>query len=1021
MRNMRLTLYAVFTLSGAAGLIYEMIWSRYLALFLGHSAYAQVLVIAIFLGGMALGALLAGARSERLHDPLKWYVGAELIVGVIGLFFHEIFGAVTGFAYDSIFPALTGSGLLNLVKWALAGLLILPQSVLLGATFPLMAAGVLRRPGGQPGRVLAALYFTNSLGAAVGVLVAGFFLVSFVGLPGTLLSAAILNVVVAAVATVVAGRHPSQDALQVETQVEALAAPAQASVLSKGALVRLLLAVAFGTAVASFAYEIGWLRMLALVLGSATHSFELMLSAFILGLAWGSFWVRRRADRWRNPLRALGIVQVAMGLCALATLALYGASFYWTADLMGTFARSEGGYVGFTVARYAICLAIMFPASFCAGMTLPLITRTLLVAGAGEKSIGGVYGVNTLGAILGVGAAGFLLMPLIGLKGLIVGGATLDMALGAAILVLDRRRSGRALRLAYAAVVTTVVGFALGAFTKNFDHHLLISGVYRYGAISEAGTWEGLFYKDGRTATIAVDRHVASGDVTLRTNGKPDASLSSDWFEPCSDSTPRVPLLTDAATQTLAPLITLAHNPDARIAAVIGQGSGMSSHFLLGVPGLEEVVTVEIEPQMINGSRVLYPANRRVFDDPRSHIVIEDAKTYFASTPRKYDVIFSEPSNPWVSGISSLFAAEFYARIRGYLSDDGVFGQWLHLYEIDDGLVLSVLAAIHQNFGDYKIFLTQAADMLVVATPAEQLPTPDWAVFQLPDIAADLCHTGLLTAAALESTRLTDRATLAPLLDVWAQPNSDFYPVLDLLSERARFLDRVATGFLYLPIQPFEFTAPFFNRRVVPEMEGVPPIPALPRMRALAIASALNGNPGYGAADTVGMPVAVAEARQRRAAWRALIEVDSEPADWAAWLREFREVDRDLHAGTAGFVAEDFFRSALAFIDRHDGPDIVRDVVVFRHGLAGWNFAEAAGAAQRLLEAGAQRSGYINADELQDGGTVALLRIGQPEEAERFYAALLHNRTRSVGDLRSRLLTAYVSALTRSDEAAGSE
>ncbi len=550
MRNMRLTLYAVFTLSGAAGLIYEMIWSRYLALFLGHSAYAQVLVIAIFLGGMALGALIAGARSERLHDPLKWYVGAELVVGVIGLFFHEIFGATTGFAYNTVFPALTGSGFLNIFKWTLAALLILPQSVLLGATFPLMAAGVLRRPGGRPGRVLAALYFTNSLGAAVGVLIAGFFLLGFVGLPGTLLSAAVINVLVAGITTLVANRYPSADVLQVQTQVGAISADARASQLSTQVLVRLMLAVAFGTAVASFAYEIGWLRMLALVLGSATHSFELMLSAFILGLALGSFWVRRRADRWRNPLRALGFVQLAMGLCALSTLALYSASFYWIADLMNTFARSEGGYVGFTIARYAICLAIMFPASFCAGMTLPLITRTLLVAGAGERSIGRVYGVNTFGAILGVGAAGFLLMPLIGLKGLIVGGATLDLALGAAILILDRRRSAYALRLAYVGIAVTVVAFLAGAFTKNFDHRLLNSGVYRYGSISDPGTWEELFYKDGRTATISVDRHAGTGDLTLRTNGKPDASLAQSWLEPCNDSVLRVPLMTDATTQT---------------------------------------------------------------------------------------------------------------------------------------------------------------------------------------------------------------------------------------------------------------------------------------------------------------------------------------------------------------------------------------------------------------------------------------------------------------------------------------
>jgi hypothetical protein len=204
-------------------------------------------------------------------------------------------------------------------------------------------------------------------------------------------------------------------------------------------------------------------------------------------------------------------------------------------------------------------------------------------------------------------------------------------------------------------------------------------------------------------------------------------------------------------------------------------------------------------------------------------------------------------------------------------------------------------------------------------------------------------------------------------------------------------------------------------------MEGAPPIPAVSRTRALAVASALNGNPGYGASDTAGMPAAVGEARQRWAGWRALLEVGGEPADWVAWLRDLREVDRDLHAGTAGFAAEEFFRSALEFIDRHDGPEVVRDVVIFRHGLAGWNFEGAAAAAQRLLEAEAHRNGYIMADELQDGGTIALLRIGELEEAERFYAALLRNRNRSVGDLRSRLLTAYVSALTETDAGAGSE
>src|SRR5919199_2133305 len=190
-------LYVVFIFSGAAGLMYESIWSRYLGLFAGHSAYAQIIVLTIFLGGMSLGALLAGECSERLREPLVAYAAVEALAGILGIFFHDIFIAVTRFAYDSVFPALAGSGALLVVKWTIAGLLILPQSVLLGMTFPLMSAGVLRLASARPGHVLALLYFANSLGAALGVLVAGFYLIAIAGLPGTLLAAGSINLAVA--------------------------------------------------------------------------------------------------------------------------------------------------------------------------------------------------------------------------------------------------------------------------------------------------------------------------------------------------------------------------------------------------------------------------------------------------------------------------------------------------------------------------------------------------------------------------------------------------------------------------------------------------------------------------------------------------------------------------------------------------------------------------------------------------------------------------------------------------------
>src|SRR3954469_13452782 len=190
-------LYAIFLLSGAAGLIYESIWTRYLGLFVGHSAYAQVIVLVIFLGGMSIGSYLVGRRTMTIARPLVWYAVVELLVGAIGLLFHSAFVGATAVAYDSVFPALGHGTLQMLTKWAIAALLILPQSILLGMTFPLMSAGVVRRMPERSGRALSMLYFTNSAGAAVGVLIAGFWLVDRFGLPGTLTVAAMVNLVVA--------------------------------------------------------------------------------------------------------------------------------------------------------------------------------------------------------------------------------------------------------------------------------------------------------------------------------------------------------------------------------------------------------------------------------------------------------------------------------------------------------------------------------------------------------------------------------------------------------------------------------------------------------------------------------------------------------------------------------------------------------------------------------------------------------------------------------------------------------
>lgn len=1017
---MKRILYLAFFLSGAAGLIYESIWSRYLGLLVGHTAYAQVIVLTIFLGGLSLGSILVGGRSEKTARPLFWYAMAEALVGLFGLFFHELFLGVQTFAYEILFPALPGSPLLTPLKWLMVAGLILPPSILLGTTFPFMSAGFLRVFPQAPGRVLSLLYFTNSLGAALGALLAGFVLLGQFGLPGTVMMAAMLNMTVALLAWGVEKRTGKGEVLRRVPESGGEPPPSETREvvsMDRRGLWRLLLFVSFGTAVASFIYEIAWIRMLSLVLGTATHSFELMLSAFILGLALGAFWMRKRADAIQNPIRTLGWIQWIMGAAALATLPVYLASFQWTAELLSAVNRTPSGYTLFNLSRYGMALLVMLPATFCAGTTLPLITRTLLASGEGERSIGWVYGVNTLGSILAVGTASLLLLPLLGLKPLLVLGGGLDMALGVVLLTLTARGRGgfpwegegagflsRAPGLAGALGASAMVLVAL--LGVRMDQALLSSGVYRTGRLPGAGT-EILFYKDGRTATVTADRK-PPGVLTLSTNGKPDATLTQGWLE----APPEVPspLSLDEPTQILLALVTLAHNPRAEQALVVGQGSGLSSHMLLGSPHLESLTTVEIEPEMLEGSRVFLPATQRVFQDPRSRFVLDDAKSFLAQGGPPLDLILSEPSNPWVSGVASLFSDEFYGRVSRRLAPGGVFGQWLHLYEINDALILSVLGALHRHFPSYQVYLVHSADMLIVAGRDPEMPPPDWGVFRYPDIARDLVRTHPFQPVLMEASRFLNRDALAPVLDGWPRPNSDFFPLLDLGAERARFLQLPASGFMEAASGPFDVADVFLPS--VPWEDGprVTPVPQIPMGRALTLRNrlqaALSGE--IGPQVDPGADLELRQALHRWQTAQALLGMEEAPADWPSWLREVL-AGGGWSPQTGWRILEAGYLSRVrASVLRLQGPEGVQATLDFLEAFFRRDWAGIVDPSGLVAEEIAQGRRWIRPDVVLDAGMVARMTMGSPAEARDFLQFLGPFSGRSAGNLRSRILMAHL-------------
>src|SRR5436190_4075328 len=373
------------------------------------------------MGGMALGAWLASRWSARVRNLLAAYGWVEVLVGLAALAFHPLFVFLTQASVDRVIPALGSPDSVEAYKYALSALLVVPQTILLGMTFPLMSGAVIRRGPAASGHHLALLYFTNSIGAAAGALATGFWLLSWLGLPGTMRLGGALNLLLAG-AVLWLAREREPEALP--------AAPAQAAGPADRRLPLLLLSAAFITGAASFIYEIAWIRMLSLVLGASFQAFELMLSAFITGLALGGLWVRKRIDRFANPVRFGGFVQIAMGLAALATIPVYHWSYEWMEWALVVLKREDAAYPLFNLFCHAIAFAVMLPATFLAGMTLPLFTNALLKSGHGERAIGQVYAANTLGAIAGVVLAVHALMPLMGVKLTLVIGAALDILLG---------------------------------------------------------------------------------------------------------------------------------------------------------------------------------------------------------------------------------------------------------------------------------------------------------------------------------------------------------------------------------------------------------------------------------------------------------------------------------------------------------------------------------------------------------------------------------------------------------------
>jgi len=743
-----------FFLAGAAALVLEVVWSRYLGLLLGGSSRAGAAVLALYMGGMAAGSFGAGRLMPLGRGRFSAYTLLQ--------FGAAVYSVLTPLLYQKIcvplaLAAANASPLAGVsLKLAAACLLLLPPTMMIGASFPAFAHEL--NPGSEGrGRTAARLYLVNSLGAVLGTLAAGFFLIARFGLDFTAsIGAALL--VVAGISGALAGRSAAAVPEGAVPQ-----APEDAG--NNG----LILAVMAASGFASMAYEVAWMRLLFVVLGSSVYAFSLMLAAFITGIAGGAFCASRRPLQRPQALRRLGAVQLCIGLCVALSVPWYDRlpeAFLFAARALGT---NGTAFFAYQVVQFGVAAAAMAVPAFFIGMTFPLAGTA--ASGADTAGVlGRVLGWNTAGNILGTVGAGFVLMPLLGLENTLRACAALNIAAWAAVrartggLPRAARAAGLAFTLAAAAQLLAFPSWSMQRFlTQAFR-----PTVRKAAQTQRADNKEIVSHTDDSDVSVTVTR--LDGHYSLWVNGKVDASTGEDM-----------------ETQIMLGHLPLLLKPDAARVMVIGLGSGITCGSALAHP-VKSVDVVEISRAVARAAGQWFsPYNRDALKDPRLSLHVMDAKTFIARRGQPYDVIISEPSNPWMRGVASLFSEEFFASCAARLAPGGVMAQWLQAYEIDDAAFLTVLRTFMTAF-PYTTLWKQGPDVILIGSRAPMNPDLAAAGARLRAAAvhSDLGRIGVSGLLTVLAGQLSSPRVLADAAEN-GFVHSDFFPLLDYRAPRTLF------------------------------------------------------------------------------------------------------------------------------------------------------------------------------------------------------------------------------------------
>jgi spermidine synthase len=788
-RRIRLFLLLYF-LSGSAALLYEVVWLRLLTLSMGHTAGAVGTVLAAFMGGLAAGAWVAGRAvpSQKREQALRTYAALELTIAACALLLPLGLIAVRpvlAWAYANG----AGGGLFETARVVLSLLLVSIPAAAMGASYPIGVrcvsdpgfgirdSGSEVRGSGLEVRAAGLLYASNTIGAATGAVLTGFVLLPLLGLFGTTLIGVVLNLV-AAIGALLLRRGPFESAERESRS--AIADPKGPRCTGHPSHPSHLVLASSALAVSGFValvYEVTWTRILALILGPTTYAFSAMLVAFIGGLAIGSAIAAAAVPRMRRPGLWLGVAMVATAAIALVACARVDSLPLAIAAAAG---RPNASFTSVFAVQIGLAIALQMPMTIALGTTFPL---AIAVAAPAREEMSAdaaaVYTANTAGAIAGALATSFVLIPRLGLQasvqlasvaaiatGLVVAwrslpGLTASALRATASLAGADRKSGppsqrwlvgspRNPTLAKAegpglrvggiglplgrigVTLAAVAATVLAVFIPPWNHERMANGAYRFAPSLAAGDVEtGLeagrlsYYGEGAAGTVSVKQLL--GVTSLAIDGKVDASNGGDML-----------------TQKLLAHLPLLLHDSPRSVYVIGLGSGVTLGSALRHP-IERATVSEISPEVVSASEAFAKDNHEALHDPRTRLIVGDGRSHLLLSTDKYDVIISEPSNPWMAGVSTLFTREFFLAARSRLEPGGVLCQWAHTYNISDEDLRSIVATFLSTFPDGSAWLVGEGDLLLIGSmaPIHALEEGVMRGWQRPGVAADLADAGV--------------------------------------------------------------------------------------------------------------------------------------------------------------------------------------------------------------------------------------------------------------------------------------